>query len=140
MGMACISGPKSAAGEQTYESFVYNDPIYEHYQPWLEFTAPDQAARTIGFCAEFNNGVKDDGTPDVQLVTRKSRMPPQSATCTPVACTAGKVGAPCSTDRDCDLVEGAHDGQCDACPITTGVTTENEMFVLMPWYVLPPTH
>jgi hypothetical protein len=128
---------KDSTGEQIYESFVYNDPIYEHYLPWREFSAPDEASRTIEFCADFNNGVKDDGTPDVKLVTRKSRMPPPNATCTPVACTAGTIGAQCSTNSECDSAVGAEDGECDACPITTGLTTENEMFVLMPWYVLP---
>jgi hypothetical protein len=128
---------KDSTGAQIYESFVYNDPIYQHYLPWLDFAAPDQASRTIDFCADFNNGVQPDGTPDVKLVTRKSRMP-KTATCTPVACTAGKVGAACSTHGDCDSADGAADGECDACPITTGLTTENEMFVLMPWYVLPP--
>lgn len=129
---------KDATGKQIYESFVYNDPIYAHFEPWLEFNASDEASRTIEFCAEFNNGVKPDGTPDVQLVTRKSRMPPPNATCTPVACTAGKVGQKCSMNSDCDSAAGAKDGECDACPITTGLTTENEMFVLMPWLVLPP--
>jgi hypothetical protein len=129
---------KDATGKQIYESFVYNDPIYAHYTPWLEFSAADEASRTIDFCAEFNNGVKKDGSPDVQMVTRKSRMPPPTATCTPVACTKGKVGAQCTANGDCDSTVGAKDGECDACPITTGLTTENEMFVLMPWYVLPP--
>jgi hypothetical protein len=128
---------KDSTGKQIYESFVYNDPIYQHYAPWLQFSASDEVSRTIEFCAEFNNGLKADGTPDIQLVTRKSRMPPPNATCTPVACTAGKVGAMCSTHSDCDSTAGAKDGECDACPITTGLTTENEMFVLMPWYVLP---
>jgi hypothetical protein len=129
---------KDSTGKQIYESFVYNDPIYSHYTPWLEFSAPDEASRTIEFCADFNNGVKKDGSPDVKMVTRKSRMPPPTATCTPVACTAGKIGAQCTTNSDCDSALGAKDGECDACPITTGLTTENEMFVLMPWYVLPP--
>jgi hypothetical protein len=55
-----------------------------------------------------------------------------------VACVAGKVMAACSTDHDCDSAPGANDGDCDACPIKAGPTTENEMFVMMPWYVLPP--
>jgi hypothetical protein len=128
---------KDSTGKQIYESFVYNDPVYSHYAPWLEFTAPDEASRTIEFCADFNNGVKKDGSPDVKMVTRKSRMPPPTATCTPVACTAGKIGAQCTANSDCDSAVGAKDGECDACPITTGLTTENEMFVLMPWYVMP---
>jgi hypothetical protein len=51
---------------------------------------------------------------------------------------AGKVAAACKTDSDCDSAPGAGDGDCDACPITAGPTTENEMFVMTPWYVLRP--
>lgn len=125
-----------AAGKQVYENFVYNDPEYERYDPWLEFPGADAAQRTLKFCATFNNGVKADGSPDLDLVTRKSRMPART-TCTPVACVAGKVAAACTSDADCDSMPGAGDGSCDACTITGGTTTENEMFVLMPWLILP---
>jgi hypothetical protein len=128
-----------AAGRQVYENFVYNDPAYTRYDPWLDFTSADPAQRTLKFCATFNNGVKDDGTPDLDLVTRASRMP-EGTRCTPVACVAGKVAAPCTTNADCDSSEGAGDGSCDACTITGGTTTENEMFVLMPWLILPPAN
>ena len=37
----------------------------------------------------------------------------------------------------CDSSPGAGDGRCDACPITSGQTTENEMFVLSPSIVRP---
>jgi hypothetical protein len=123
-------------GQLIYENFTYNDPLYKHFEPWLTFDAADSAARTLEYCATFNNGVKADGSPDLNLVTRASRMPDR-ASCFPVACTAGKVTAPCFTHRDCDSSFGAGDGQCDACGITPGVTTENEMFVLMPWLLLP---
>jgi hypothetical protein len=126
-----------ASGKQIYENFNYSDPAYTEFKPWLEFTQPDAASRTLEFCATFNNGVKKDGSPDVNLVTRASRMP-ERGKCTAVACVAGKVTATCTTDRDCDSAPGANDGDCDACAITAGQTTENEMFVLMNWYVLPP--
>jgi hypothetical protein len=125
------------SGKMFYESTVYNDPIYEHFDPWMAFDAPDDAARTLEYCATYNNGLKKDDTPDVDLVTRLSRMPNKTTSCTPVACVAGKVAASCTTDGDCDTASGAGDGKCDACPLTAGTTTENEMFVLMPWYVLP---
>jgi hypothetical protein len=125
-----------ASGKKIYESFDYKDPAYTEFKPWLEFEQPDAAARTLEFCATFNNGLKKDGSPDVDRVTRASRMP-ERGTCTPVACVAGKVTTACTTDRDCDSAPGINDGDCDACPITAGQTTENEMFVLMNWYVLP---
>jgi hypothetical protein len=125
-----------AAGSKIYESFDYNDPEYKKYEPWIDFNQADAASRTLEYCATYNNGLKKDGSPDLELVTRKSRMPKRT-TCTPVACTAGKVTSACTTDRDCDSEPGKSDGQCDACPIKAGQTTENEMFVMMPWYVLP---
>jgi hypothetical protein len=128
---------KDPTGKQIYESFDYSDPAYTRFEPWLSFDASDEAARTLEYCATFNNGLTKDDKPDLGLVTRKSRMP-ERTTCTPVACVAGKVTAACSTDRDCDSASGANDGSCDACAITGGPTTENEMFALMPWYVMPP--
>ena len=119
-----------------YENFDYNDPLYKSFEPWLDFNAPSDADRTLEYCATYNNGLKKADEPDLELVTRASRMP-DGATCKPVACVAGKVKAPCSANADCDTAPGAGDGSCDACPITGGVTTENEMFVLMPWLAKP---
>lgn len=126
-----------AAKTKIYENFDYNDPEYKRYEPWLEFTGADDASRTLEYCATYNNGLTKDDKPDLDLVTRASRMP-KNTKCTPIACVAGKTTAACATDRDCDSVPGAKDGSCDACAITAGQTTENEMFVMMPWYVLPP--
>ena len=127
----------NVAKVKIYESYDYNDAEYKRYDPWLKFDAASDADRTLEYCASFNNGLTKDDKPDLNLVTRKSTMP-EGATCEPVACVAGKVAAACKTDRECDSASGAMDGSCDACPITVGVTTENEMFVMMPWYVLPP--
>lgn len=128
---------KDPKGQQIYESFDYNDPVFKRYDPWLTFTSAVEAERTMEFCATFNNGLTKDDRPDVQLVTRQSRML-ERVGCTPVACTKGKVTEACKTNTDCDTRAGAGDGECDACPITAGQSTENEMFVLMPWLVLPP--
>ena len=93
--------------------------------------------RELHPCAVYNNGVTADGSPDPTLVTRASHIPPNSPIhCTPVACVAGKMNPPadCRTDRDCDSAPGANDGVCDACPITGGENTENEMFILIGQY------
>lgn len=127
-----------ASGKKIYENFSYADPVYQRYEPWVTFDSLDPAARTLEFCATYNNGLTADDSPDVNLVTRASRMPERSKPCTPVACVAGKVMAACTTDGDCDSAPGKNDGDCDACAIMAGQTTENEMFVLEPWYVLPP--
>lgn len=125
-----------AAGKRIYESFDYSDPAYVHFEPWLSFESADEASRTFEYCATYNNGLTKNDEPDLSLVTRASRLPDRTS-CTPVACVAGKITAACSTDRDCDSAPGANDGDCDACPIVGGPTTENEMFAVMPWYVYP---
>jgi hypothetical protein len=121
-------------GTRIYTSEVYSDPVEKMFDPPLHFDSADPAERTLKYCAEFNNGLSDDGVPDVSLVTRLSKMPDRT-TCTPVACVAGKIGGPCqgaAANAECDSSAGAGDGVCDACPITAGQTTENEMFALSP--------
>ncbi|MET0340247.1 MAG: hypothetical protein ABW252_04565 [Polyangiales bacterium] len=125
-----------ASGAKIYETFTYNDPLYKRFEPWRVFDQADPVQRTLEYCATYSNGLKKNGQPDTDLVTRASRMPDRTG-CKPVACTAGKVTSACTVDSDCDSSPGRGDGECDACPITAGQTTENEMFVLMPWYILP---
>ncbi|HEY8518219.1 MAG TPA: hypothetical protein VIS07_22130 [Candidatus Binatia bacterium] len=133
-------------GTRIYESFVYNDPLAAVYDPPLIFDSPNPAERTLRYCSLFNNGVKEDGSPDPETVTRFSRLPASvfipgvPGRCNPVACAEGKVGAPCSgvgDDATCDTSPGAGDGFCDACRITGGESTENEMFILLGQYYVP---
>jgi hypothetical protein len=122
-----------------YDSFVYNDPADLSFNPPLAFDSPDAAQRTLHYCSLYNNGVANDGSPDPTAVTRASQVPPQGFHCAPTACVAGKVGAPCAGAADnhsCDSTPGANDGSCDACPITGGESTENEMFILIGSYFL----
>ena len=53
----------------------------------------------------------------------------------------GRIGESCEGDtaesrnRSCDSTTGANDGSCDACTVAFGVSTEDEMFVLLGSYV-----
>lgn len=135
-------------GSMIYENFVYNDPDVERYDPPLEFDMPEEAARTLRYCATYNNGVNPDGSPNVETVTRASRVPESARVpgvpgqCRPSACVnAGMVGESCNGEDDdaaCDSSPGAGDGDCDACSITGGESTENEMFLLLPAYYVVP--
>ena len=130
-------------GSQIYENQVYNDPVKQGFEPPLAFDSEDATGRTIRYCATYDNGVAEDGSPDPETVTRASRVP-QSARntiggCTPIACAAGKIGAACDGEADdatCDSSPGAGDGDCDACRITGGESTENEMFLLIGQYYI----
>lgn len=136
-------------GRLLYENFDYNDPREEIYDPPLAFDSADPTERTVRYCATYNNGLKDDGSFDVDLVTRASRVPASArapgsfGTCKPVACVNdGMVGAACKGEDDdasCDTAPGKGDGFCDACPITGGESTENEMFLMIAgYYVVDP--
>jgi hypothetical protein len=46
-------------------------------------------------------------------------------------------GVRCGSNPFCDSVPGADDGVCDACPVHGGVTTEDEMFILLGNYFIP---
>jgi hypothetical protein len=121
-----------STGERIYDNPFWDDPVELRYDPPLLFDSPNAEDRTFVYCGVFNNGVAPDGSPDVGGVTRLSRKPARS-TCTPVACAEGRVGAPCNgadDDATCDTSPGAGDGMCDACPITSGATSDDEMFVL----------
>ena len=127
----CIEDP---AGSRIYDTFIYSDPLVQSYQPPMYFNSPNAADRRLTYCATYNNGVAPDGSPDVSTVRSRSTTPTNGNLCQPVACSDGLVGAPCSGPSDhatCDSVPGADDGFCDACAITAGVTTEDEMFVLI---------
>ena len=121
------------SGRRFYESPFYDDPYYLTFaEPWI-FDAEDPAERTLEYCALYNNGVKRDGSPDPYTVTRRSQRP-EGTTCTPTHCAEGRVGEPCGgvgDDAQCDTTPGQGDGFCDACAITPGVTTDDEMFVLI---------
>jgi hypothetical protein len=130
-------------GSLIYESFLYNDPLNAQYDPPLEFDSPNADDRTLHFCSLYNNGVASDGSPDPDTVTRHSRVPASAqgtiGRCSPVACAAGKIGEACngvSDDATCDSSPGAGDGWCDACRITFGESTENEMFILIGQYFI----
>ncbi|HMI88708.1 MAG TPA: hypothetical protein VK550_31735 [Polyangiaceae bacterium] len=127
-------------GDEIYESLVYSDPLYKQFEPGMLFDSADATQRTLHYCATYNNGVRADGTPDVNVVTRASTMPAQTS-CSPIACVRGKTAQPCagaSDNASCDSSPGAGDGWCDACAIASGVTSENEMFIVIPNLVLPP--
>ena len=110
----------------------------QYYDPPLAFDSPVAADRTLHYCAVYENGVGEDGSPDPSTVKRLSTTPPNAADhCQPVACTAGRVGAACAGADDdvaCDSTPGAGDGECDACVLTGGNSTEDEMFILLGAY------
>jgi len=118
-------------GEPDYVSKAYNDPLSLEFDPPRAYESATESERSIKYCAVFDNGADYP-----ELVKRKSTLPEGSAGCAMLYCYGGdKKGQACSSDGDC----GAG-GVCDACSVRGGVTTEDEMFILLgDYYVVPPT-
>ncbi|GIW45541.1 MAG: hypothetical protein KatS3mg077_2823 [Candidatus Binatia bacterium] len=138
--------PRDPHESLLYLSTVYSDMLVLNLAPPRRYDAVTPDKRTITYCALYDNGFTDP-----TAVKRKSTSPLPSSPgvaggpCeVPTHCTEGRVGAPCSgatqedRDRSCDSSPGALDGRCDACPLTGGVTTEDEMFVLLGLYYIAP--
>lgn len=115
-----------------YTNLNYDEPLIMNFSPPWEFPEADVESRTLVYCAVYNNGLNPDDSFNVDTVTRKSQKPARSF-CTPTHCAEGNVGASCSEDDHsaCDSSVGAGDGLCDACPISAGITSDDEMFVLI---------
>jgi hypothetical protein len=120
---------KPNAGPADYVSRIYNDPLYLDYSPALEYDSAIAAERTLKFCVTYDNGAK---FPD--LLKRNSTS--VGTTCQNRAFCAGGAspGLFCGSN---DSVCG-DGGSCDACTVRGGVTTEDEMFLMLgDYYVVP---
>ncbi len=140
-----LAGKQFADGaDLLYTNLVYNDPTVVNFVPARAYPSAAQSAvdRTLTYCSLYDNG-----NSDVTEVKSRSTSPPTpfgtvaGGPCgTPTGCTEGLVGEPCTgrnqTERDasCDSSPDSGDGFCDACPLRGGVTTEDEMFILMGAY------
>lgn len=128
-----------------YLSLLYNDPVVLRLEPEIVFSGR-QADRWLTFCALYDNGFTDPGEVKQRATSPLPPIPISllGGPCTtPTGCTEGRVGEECSgrgeveRNRSCDTETGAGDGFCDACPLLGGVTTEDEMFILMGQYYVP---
>jgi hypothetical protein len=150
LGVASAMIPeREADASLLYVNLVYNDPPRVRFDPPLSFpgvgSAPDE--RTLTYCALYDNG----SGKRADAVKRRSTSPepplglPLGGPCARgEACTNdGRVGDPCAGGSDdernasCDSAAGAGDGVCDACTLKGGVTTEDEMFILLGRFFLP---
>lgn len=138
---ASLPALRDAQGSLLYTNFVYNDPLVLPLVPPMamggEHVLPEE--RSLTYCALYDNGFAE--STEVKMASTSPLPPlgiPVGGPCaTPSGCTAGNVGAACSgatqaaRDASCDSTPGAGDGFCDACVLTGGVTTEDEMFLLL---------
>jgi hypothetical protein len=157
------SDPGACTAEADAPFFItteYNDPtvLNRNDDPWVLDSA-DPAQRRFKFCTIYDNGKTD---PLEVKRNSTSPIPPQFGDLAPggkcyydffgtqvdngISCLNGpRRGERCVAtgvwDGDhsvCDSTEGAGDGICDACPLTGGVTTDDEMFILLGSFYCEP--
>lgn len=140
---ACVAEP----GAPLLTTIEYNDPAQFKFPTPLNLDSDDPAQRRFKFCSTYDNG---QSVPAAVKLNSQSPVPPSFGVVAPggpcfiappnpfafddgISCVAGpKKGQLCAgDDRVCDSAPGANDGSCDACPLKGGVTTEDEMFILL---------
>lgn len=130
---------RTAENDLLYTNFVYNDPVVLRFDEPLEFRASDpMSKRSLTYCGLYDNG----SPPNERDVKRRSTSPeagrilgvPIGGPCrvSQTSCIGGPhQGELCGGNHAaCDSSPGADDGDCDACPLTGGFRTEDEMFIL----------
>ena len=150
---SCVPGPDCLPEdrESDYISRDYADPLYQRFfEPDLPaYDSPDARDRTFKYCSLYDNG---ETNPEE---VRRESMKPDAETCAIVeflsafASGAGLqvYGCGCEPEeRSCfggpdqgmacngDDALCGEGGICDACPTGGGVTTEEEMFILLGSY------
>lgn len=141
----CAPGPLCTADTRAplLTTTVYSDPAVLYFDPVIELDGTDVASRTLKYCSLYDNGATDPAAVKRQSTSPSPPLPlglggPCSNST--VACMAGpRKGLPCHGDNArCDTLPAQGDGVCDACPLTGGVTTEDEMFILLGIYYTVP--
>jgi hypothetical protein len=127
----------------------YNDPAQLIFKTPLALDGDDPASRRFKFCAIYDNGhtdpatVKRNSTSPVAILGGKCWSSPpragQTLYCVNKKAADGTAIACNGDDRACDSASGANDGVCDACTLTGGVSTEDEMFVMIGSYYCDTT-
>jgi len=129
----CVPGDPA---EVDYLSTVYNDPVQLAVDPPIAYDSGSAENRTLLYCSLYDNG----STPDSPPVKRRSTSPPSpfifGGPCdvadTYCANDGPAKGNLCAGNHSaCDSSPGAADGDCDACELQGGFTTEDEMFILL---------
>jgi len=149
----CDPGPDCLPEDRDHDyiSRDYADPLYQRFfEPDIPvYASPDERDRTFKYCSVWDNGETDP-----EEVRRESTKP-DAETCEVIAAIRGFAseaglqvfGCGCEPEeRSCfggpnqamacngdDSLCG-EGGICDACPTGGGVTTEEEMFILLGSY------
>jgi hypothetical protein len=131
-GISCDSNLKRHLKEKPlYLSTVYNDPVRVRFDPPLDLRGKTPDERTFLLCARYDNGMADHNK-----VKRASKMPAMGKPCAtgePLCIGGPNHGHSCHANSECP-----GSGDCDACTLNGGFTSEDEMFILLGSYYIAP--
>ncbi len=147
-GMEVCGSEKEEA--PIYYSTTYSDPVQLYFDPPVVHDEENVEDRTYYYCADYDNGSTLTSPPIKRASTspRPPRIlgggvrlggPCKSPFFDERRCVAGpNRGERCGQSVNggipeevfCETEVGAADGDCDACTVQGGVTTEDEMFIL----------
>ncbi len=136
-GSTCVARSDAPA----YVSTEYNDPVQLYFDPPVAFDTSGSKSRRFLYCSTYDNGADDPA--EVKRYSTSPSPPPLApgGPCSlgSTRCLAGpQKGQVCAGNHAfCDSAPEAGDGVCDACTVTGGVTTEDEMFILLGSYYVP---
>ena len=137
-GDGCIPSP--FMDKLIYSSTEYTDPVELNFNPPVLYDNPDPVYRTLRYCSEYDNGSQVD-SPSVKRQSTSpegpfgSFSPGGPCADSQLYCYGGtNPGTFCGGNDS--LCEGG--GECDACPVDGGVTTEDEMLILIGSYYIVP--
>lgn len=135
-GCTHAKGCKPNTDKPAYTSTIYDDPVELVFDKPVSFNGEEAKTRTFKYCAVFDNGSTKKTA--VKRRSKSDNALPGACSDTDVACLNGpKQGELCGGKNSfCDTKPGAGDGQCDACPLRGGLTTEDEMLILLGSYYI----
>lgn len=122
-------------GPPIYVSTEYNDPVKLRFEPPLDLRNTTAENRRYKFCALYDNGERNPPS-----VKRRSQSPPAQfglggpCAASETRCIGGTRHNQACNGSNAFCAAGGGDADCDACPLTGGVTTEDEMYILLGAY------
>jgi hypothetical protein len=141
-----------------YRNLEYSDPVNLEFDPPLVFDSPRPEDRTFLYCSEYDNG----GTSRAPVKLQSTAPSPPDldffGLMLPASVLQPLLGGPCRDSASegkfaVVCLDGPHKGElcdgdhsfcgdpalelCDACPSHGGITTEDEMFILLGDYFIP---
>jgi hypothetical protein len=154
----CEDLPVPREDAPDYRSLEYSDPVSLIFDPPLEYDSDDWVERTILFCSEYDNGATTRAPVKMQSTSAETPplIVPPLTTPLPPELIEPAIGGPCPDEQRycadgpnrgllCGDQADPHafcgdpaDAFCDACPVHGGVTTGDEMFILLGSFYMAP--